>query len=356
MRIGIDIDDTMTNTYEYVTSLKKKLFPDLAPGELLPENKYLEFMNKYDDDIHRSVTLKENVKEAFDWLKKNGAEIYLITARGVFSNNSYADTVKFLNENEIPYDKLICGIKDKGKCALEEGIELFIDDKLYNCNSVANEGIDVIKFRRNDEEDGVHFTLDNWLDIKEYILDYHPRLRIGVDIDDTITDSYESIKKYLAIYNPKSSPLFYEMDQDERDDFVSKYCADMHNEAQVKEHAKECLEYLHSKGALIYIITARGGDYVSEEQDTLEYLKEHEIYFDKVIFNARESKGKVCNQYNLKIMIDDRKEHLDDVSKYNVKGLLMSSEAMGSADYPTFHNWYEIEKFFKEVYDGKDNN
>lgn len=31
MRIGIDIDDTITNTYDYVISLKKKYLPQYNP-------------------------------------------------------------------------------------------------------------------------------------------------------------------------------------------------------------------------------------------------------------------------------------------------------------------------------------
>ena len=54
MRIGIDIDDTITKTHEYVIYLKKKHLPEYNPYELLPDEIFKSFIDKYERDIHQN--------------------------------------------------------------------------------------------------------------------------------------------------------------------------------------------------------------------------------------------------------------------------------------------------------------
>lgn len=169
MRIGIDIDDTITNSKEYITEIKRNVFPERNPHELLPDEVFVKFMEKFDDSVHKNVTLKSNVQEVFNWMKENNTEIIFITARGFYSKNAYDNTVEYFKKHNLPYDKLICEAYNKGLVAKENNIDLFIDDKLMNCLSVKEQGIDVIKFKRTDEDDNGFFTVDNWLDIKKYI-------------------------------------------------------------------------------------------------------------------------------------------------------------------------------------------
>lgn len=170
MRIGIDIDDTITNSKEYVTNLKKHLYPEYDYNKNLPEDVFLEFINKYDSVIHKNVELKDGVKESLDYLKEQGHEIIFITARGEFSKTSEEDTLNYFKEYNIPYDKLICEAYDKGKIAFDNKIDIFIDDLLTNCRRVNTYGIKVIKFARPDDQcEGEFVVFDNWKDIIKYI-------------------------------------------------------------------------------------------------------------------------------------------------------------------------------------------
>lgn len=170
MRIGIDIDDTITNSKEYVTNLKKQLYPEYDCNKKLPDNVFLNFINQYDSIIHKNVKLKNGVKESLDYLKKQGHEIVFITARGEFSKTSEEDTLNYFKKHNIPYDKLICEAYDKGKIAFDNKIDIFIDDLLTNCRSVNTYGIKVIKFARSDDQDKCEFTVfDNWKEIIKYI-------------------------------------------------------------------------------------------------------------------------------------------------------------------------------------------
>lgn len=64
MRIGIDVDDTITKTHEYVIKLKKEAFPDWDPMKMLPEEVFLPFIDKNERKIHQNVELKEGAREA----------------------------------------------------------------------------------------------------------------------------------------------------------------------------------------------------------------------------------------------------------------------------------------------------
>ncbi len=168
MRIGIDIDDTITNSKEFVCDLKKRRFPDLNPNELLPKRIYNQFMVEIDDEIHRYVPLKKNVIPSLNRLKEMGHELIFITARGSISQHSVADTIQYFKEKGIPYDEIIFHATRKGAIAKAKKIDLFIDDREELLSEVHRFGIPVIKMRRGNEESAfIQFT--KWKEIVDYI-------------------------------------------------------------------------------------------------------------------------------------------------------------------------------------------
>ncbi len=162
MRIGVDIDDTITDTKVLIDCLKELEFAD---KKTFTEDEYEQFLRKYDDYIHQNVTLKKGVKEAFNWLKEKGIDIYLITSRGIYSKNSKNDTIEFLNKNNIPYDYLICCAKKKERIAKRHGISLFIDDLENICDSMENEDIMSIRVCDIEENSGLKRAFSNWEEI-----------------------------------------------------------------------------------------------------------------------------------------------------------------------------------------------
>lgn len=160
MRIGIDIDDTISDTYEVlfnyaqkytVEELKKEI--NITPKKAYYDHNYTEsihgwneeeaigFWKKYYENMLKEVKPKTFAKTYIDKLAKNN-EIYLITARfEVESLDIRKLTEVWLKKYQIPYNKLIINANDKAKIARENGIELFIDDSFENCKGVSNEGI-----------------------------------------------------------------------------------------------------------------------------------------------------------------------------------------------------------------------
>ncbi|MEG0826603.1 MAG: hypothetical protein RR404_03955 [Bacilli bacterium] len=166
MRIGIDIDNTITNTletlYPYFEKYKKEnnidsktIFNGICYREVLglTEEQYSDFATKYFEKISYELKPKDFVVEILKKISKNN-EIIFVTARSEnYYHEPYNITYNWLTYNNIPFKKLIVGALEKGEIALEENINIFIDDNIENCKAVSEQGIDVLlfetKFNRN---------------------------------------------------------------------------------------------------------------------------------------------------------------------------------------------------------------
>ena len=160
MRIGIDIDDTMTETSDYLRPYVAEFF-NLDINYLednnisysnLPEelrSRSLEFAKTYYDKVIVDTPFKPEVSEYIDKIRELGHEIIVITAR---DKNMYTDEYKTtsqeLEKHNIHYDKLICDF-DKATICKEEKIDLFIDDSIPNCTRVNEVGVEVLVFNSN---------------------------------------------------------------------------------------------------------------------------------------------------------------------------------------------------------------
>lgn len=136
---------------------------------MIPAAIFEEFIYKYDSKIHKNVPLKEGVVEAITYLKDQGHEIFIMTARGTYSASSYEDSKNYLLKNKIPFDKLLCNLGTKVKEAKEEKIDLFIDDNISVCDELKKNGINVIKMKRHDDPVNDHIVCANWEEIIKYI-------------------------------------------------------------------------------------------------------------------------------------------------------------------------------------------
>lgn len=165
MTIGIDIDDTLTNTselllayaqkydYEYLKGngslSKEKVFSitngnSLESGMMWTKQQSDSFKEKYHESVLQNASIKPFAKEIIDKLIQEGNTIYFITARnnkGDRINDSYSTSKMLLDSNNIKYHKLISECNDKLKACKENNIDLFIDDKLETCLELKNNGI-----------------------------------------------------------------------------------------------------------------------------------------------------------------------------------------------------------------------
>ncbi len=156
MRIGIDIDDTITDSWEYLIPYYSRLFnikedelhkrkPYFAAvKDLIVIDKFFEKVKPIYDEAADKIPLKDNVKEVIDKLYERGHYIYFITARGKGYTNAYNETKEYLDKHNIKYEKIITDAMDKSIPCKEENIDLFIDDSYKHCKEVADIGIDTL--------------------------------------------------------------------------------------------------------------------------------------------------------------------------------------------------------------------
>ena len=191
MRIGIDIDNTITEVqeelnnaaYEYVIKLGKNIKNAENPFEDIKNNgdtykkkfqfsydelKY--FLKNIQEEITNKAKPRENATETINRLRKDGHKIIIITARdSEFHDDPYLLSKSWLNKNNIEYDKLIVNAREKGRVCKNENIDLFIDDQLNNCLDVLKEGIKVIRISNENCNNNDIVDLNNWTKIYEYI-------------------------------------------------------------------------------------------------------------------------------------------------------------------------------------------
>ena len=157
MNIGIDIDDTISETFETLLPYAQKYTIE----ELKRESKInmnqdflnhfyivymngwtkeeaMEFWSKYYGEILKNVNIKKFASEVINQLRKEGHKIYLITARWDMPNDNIQEITKqWLKKNELEYDELIINASDKLNLIKEKNIDIFIDDSFNNCKNIA---------------------------------------------------------------------------------------------------------------------------------------------------------------------------------------------------------------------------
>lgn len=191
MKIGIDIDDTLTDIKQELEQEARKYAKQLGKKEQnisgitnkndgnIWQRKYgftYEELKYFLKEIQESVTKKarprEKAKEVIEKLKQKGHKIYIITARdSEFHDDPYQLSKDWLDKNEIEYDKLIVNAREKAHICQQEKIDVFIDDQLNNCLAVSNIGIKTIQISDEKEQVENIITLENWNEIYKYIVE-----------------------------------------------------------------------------------------------------------------------------------------------------------------------------------------
>jgi hypothetical protein len=101
-----------------------------------------KFFEKYYEKIVKETIPFTNSVETLKKLKEDGHKIILITARFEYDTFDVRETTKkWLEEKDIPYDKLIINAATKRQAAEENNVDVFIDDSFTNCMDVAEAGI-----------------------------------------------------------------------------------------------------------------------------------------------------------------------------------------------------------------------
>ena len=176
MTIGIDIDNTITNTSIYSNTLLKKdpLYNSKNNYRELNKKEIKNFLTKYIESIVESVLVKEDVIDTLSYWKNKGYKIVFITARGAEKTDNYTSlkstflTSLYFAKNNIPFDELVFFQEEKGAACLNEFVDIFIDDKENVLDEVAKKGIKTLRISEEKVE-SKHKLVQNWQEIRKYI-------------------------------------------------------------------------------------------------------------------------------------------------------------------------------------------
>ncbi|MDB5159757.1 MAG: hypothetical protein JWO99_20 [Candidatus Saccharibacteria bacterium] len=200
LRIGIDIDDTLINTVDTVTTLGNEQYGTVLTRDdwfnVTPEaiarwgmktgsevsDRVHELMT-HEDYIERVVGIK-GAKEVLDHLTTEGHELFAVTSRPDYIRDQtiqeleqcfpglFSDKTLFMI-NAFSADPAVARATKFG-VAEQLGLTHFIDDLLIHANAVSDGGIKTILFSDNylwnqgPEHEGV-IRLGSWKDIGAYL-------------------------------------------------------------------------------------------------------------------------------------------------------------------------------------------
>ena len=160
MRIGIDIDGVLTDIEQFVIDyiskycVENKIKYNIGDYDYnysktfnITDEQEENFWNEYLEYYAVNEKARPFAAEVINKLRKDGHEIYIITARWLTNRdddigNKMKGIVKnWLHENKILYDKLIFSKASKERKSqeiIEHKIDLMIEDSPNNINELAN--------------------------------------------------------------------------------------------------------------------------------------------------------------------------------------------------------------------------
>ena len=223
MRIGIDVDNVLSNFNEVLLNDYINHDRELRNNGIIKNNAYIRDMfdwskdeeqQYYNDNIERLVNMLEPIKNCSKYIKKlrdNGHYICIISGR---NNGEYSDpynmTVKWLKKYDIPYDKIILtnayNYREKADICKENNIDIMIDDSVNVCVKCAENNIKSLLFNTEYNKNETRYDrVNNWEEIFNYINNYN-KWKINVILD---TDTYNECDDQFALaYMIKSQDIF----------------------------------------------------------------------------------------------------------------------------------------------------
>ncbi len=178
-------------------------------------------------------------------------------------------------------------------------------------------------------------------------------MRIGIDIDDVITETSIAVKEYIEKYDKDGDMMNHieevmrgDMPTQNIKDFFKNESSKIFKRVKLKPNASQVIEKLINSGNEIFIITSRGDPKMKGTTEcTLEYFRNNNIKYTKILFNSFE-KAKICKENKIDLMIDDSEKYCREILKENIKSILFTSEI--NKTIPTkierVNNWLELEE------------
>lgn len=169
-------------------------------------------------------------------------------------------------------------------------------------------------------------------------------MKIGIDIDETLTDTEISINQILKRNNIDFNKKYNDICTKEEVNFIfGNFYDEIIIGAKIKKDAKEVLSRLRKAGHELFIITARNNDYSNNTQMlTYNFIKENKLDITNVYFNQNK-KSDLAKKLGIDLMIDDNKKVYENMKKENINVILFGDE---------IKTWKDILKYIERINNG----
>lgn len=177
-------------------------------------------------------------------------------------------------------------------------------------------------------------------------------MRIGIDIDGTITDVNDKLKNAKFQYTNRLNKHFSELSREDNKEFLKTIHEEITFSAEPRQGAVQAIKELHDMGNEIYIITSRCECYhVNVYERTYKWLIENNILFDKLIVNALH-KEKICVENDIDLIIDDKLRVCIECTECGIQAINIKHKSQkinafsntfeSARTFPMFTDWEEI--------------
>ena len=177
-------------------------------------------------------------------------------------------------------------------------------------------------------------------------------MRIGLDMDDTICSTEETIIKFANKYSieQKINPDDIWYDENIKRDFLTKYLETIYLSEPLKEDADKVINEIKNKGNEVIIITARSNSFININMEDLinNYLLNNGIIVDKIIINAR-NKAEICKQNNIDLMLDDSIYNYYSLTENGINTVLYDEEDKNKDIKNRVKSWKQFMEYINSI-------
>lgn len=185
-------------------------------------------------------------------------------------------------------------------------------------------------------------------------------MRIGIDIDDTICSTWETLVPYFCdkfglnynkLLNNQGNykALMDIVGIDKYDEFIEEIISKIILQVPLKEGAKEVINELSIDNEIYFITSRSEEEYDYPYKTSKEFLEKNGIHYDKLIVDAQD-KGLVCKNLNVDLFIDDRISNCRSVLKQGIMTLMF--ETVFNKDCQEFKkisSWNDVKQYVDQL-------
>lgn len=183
LRLGIDIDGTVTSAEAFVPYLNRSFGLNLTLSDIteydltkllkITQEEFWKWMDEHEPVVYKEAPIAPYAKEVLKEWQEEHHLIYITARRKHLEDLTYS----WFDENEISYHHIdLVGSHHKIEAAKQHEVNVFFEDKHDNAVMIAEElQIPVLLFNAPYNQDPVPsnvIRVSNWLEAKKWVNDY----------------------------------------------------------------------------------------------------------------------------------------------------------------------------------------